>query len=351
MQFGYSSTAIPTILTGQPPTVHKHLSFYYYAPHLSPFGILRLLLLEYLPGRVVDRWRVRHILSKLVARWYGYTGYFEMYAMPFWKLKYFDYIEKHDIFVPGGLAPVKNIADELIERRSPYHISNWRLSEKENIDALIQDINRGKIRFAFLYTAAMDALLHMETKDGPHISDKLQWYEQQIRRIVRETKQHYKEYTLHIMSDHGMTTLVGTIDVSRRINRMGFRFGADYAGVYDSTMARFWFFNHEAKAAILAELETVEHAHVLSPEELRRYRIDFADHMYGETYLLMDPGWQIEPSDMGVKALPGMHGFAPEHLDSMASFLSSEPLAEPPRRVSDYHTVMLSRMEAQDHVF
>ncbi len=27
MQFGYSSTAIPTILSGQKPTVHKHLSF------------------------------------------------------------------------------------------------------------------------------------------------------------------------------------------------------------------------------------------------------------------------------------------------------------------------------------
>ena len=37
MQFGYSSTAIPTILTGQPPEVHKHLSFYYYAPEKSPF--------------------------------------------------------------------------------------------------------------------------------------------------------------------------------------------------------------------------------------------------------------------------------------------------------------------------
>ena len=32
MQFGFSSAAIPTILSGQPPTSHKHLSFYYYDP-------------------------------------------------------------------------------------------------------------------------------------------------------------------------------------------------------------------------------------------------------------------------------------------------------------------------------
>ena len=32
MQFGYSCTAIPTILTGESPAVHGHLAFYDYAP-------------------------------------------------------------------------------------------------------------------------------------------------------------------------------------------------------------------------------------------------------------------------------------------------------------------------------
>jgi len=345
MQFGYSSTAIPTILTGQPPTVHKHLSFYYYAPHLSPFGILRLLMLEYLPSRVVDRWRVRHILSKLVARWYGYTGYFEMYAMPFSRLRYFDYIEKTDIFVPGGLAPVKNIADELTERGIPYHISNWRKSEIENVEALISDIRQENIGFAFLYTAAMDAMLHMETKDGLCIPEKIAWYDRQIRRVVNEAREHYENFTIHVMSDHGMTTLVGVIDLKKTVESSGLKFGVDYAAVYDSTMGRFWFFNDRARTVITELLARVEHAHLLSEEELQRYRVDFPDHMYGELFLLLDPGWQIAPSDMGLKPLPGMHGYAPEHPDSMACFLSSEPLAEPPQQVADYHRVMLDCME------
>lgn len=119
MQFGYSSTAI---LTGEKPTTHKHLSFYYYAPDKSPFKTFKYLLLPYFPGAVVDRWRVRHMLSKLVAKLYGYTGYFEMYAMPFDRIHYFDYIEKTDMFVPDGLKPVKNLADKLEERGIPYHI-------------------------------------------------------------------------------------------------------------------------------------------------------------------------------------------------------------------------------------
>ena len=37
MQFGYSCTAIPTILTGKRPDEHGHLAFYDWAPGKSPF--------------------------------------------------------------------------------------------------------------------------------------------------------------------------------------------------------------------------------------------------------------------------------------------------------------------------
>ena len=127
MQFGYSATAIPTILTGVPPTEHKHLSFYYYAPDKSPFKVFRYLGLKYLPS-FFDRWRVRHNLSKIIKKIYGYTGYFELYAMPFDRLQYFDYIEKKDMFVPNGLEPVKNLADILEEKKK--RLSHFKLAFK-----------------------------------------------------------------------------------------------------------------------------------------------------------------------------------------------------------------------------
>lgn len=344
MQFGYSSTAIPTILTGERPTVHKHLSFYYYAPEKSPFRIFDRLGLGRLPRNVTDRWRVRHQLSKLLKKYYGFTGYFELYAMPFDRLPYFDYIEKTDLFVPGGLSPVPNLADRLEERGIPYHISNWRLSEAANIEALIEEILRGEIRFAFLYTAAMDGLLHRVTKDGPEVTEKLNWYSAQVRRIHDALRRVYGEFSFAVFSDHGMTTLAGVEDVKKRVESLGFEFGRDYAAVYDSTMGRFWFFNDRARSAILERLHQVTHAHVLSEEELECYGVNFPDHMYGEVYLLMDPGWQIEPCDMGLKALPAMHGFAPEHEDSYAALLSSEPVEVPVNRVDDFHRLMVARM-------
>lgn len=344
MQFGYSSTAIPTILTGEKPTVHKHLSFYYYAPEISPFKVFEKLHLGKLPRSLSDRWRVRHMLSKLVARYYGFTGYFEMYAMPFDRLPYFDYIEKKDLFVPEGLSPVKNLADKLVERDIPYHISNWRLAEIENIDALIRDVQQGEIRFAFLYTAAMDGLLHRVTKNGPEVDQKLTWYSQQIHRLFYELERHYKNIYFAVFSDHGMTTLTGVVDVKAQIENMRYEFGRDYAAVYDSTMGRFWFFTDAAKRAITEKLRLIPYAHLLDSEEMERYSINFDDDMYGDTYLLMDPGWQIEPCDMGLKALPAMHGFAPEHEDSYAALLSAEHVDIELRCVDDFHQLMLTKM-------
>ncbi|MGD9817841.1 MAG: alkaline phosphatase family protein [Desulfomonilaceae bacterium] len=345
MQFGYSSTAIPTILSGEKPTVHKHLSFYYYAPEKSPFKMFRYMGLGMLPSSIADRWRVRHILSKLVAKYYGFTGYFEMYAMPFSRISYFDYIEKTDLFVPGGLSPVRNIADVLEDKRIPYHISNWRLKEIENIEALIQDVRKGDINFAFLYTAAMDGLLHRVTKDGSEINTKMDWYESQIRRLLAKLEKQYQEIYFAVFSDHGMTTLTEVVDVKKPVDQLGYKFGKDYAAVYDSTMVRLWFFNHSAKQAILETLDKTPHCNVLNDEELKRYSIDFPDNMYGEKIVLMDPGFQIAPSDMGLKALPGMHGFAPEHEDSFAAFLSSEKVDIELKCVDDYFRVMTQRMD------
>lgn len=344
MQFGYSSTAIPTILTGEKPTVHKHLSFYYYAPDKSPFKIFPYLGLGLLPSAIADRWRVRHILSKIVAKRYGFTGYFEMYAMPFNRISYFDYIEKTDIFVPGGLSPVRNLADLLVEKEIPYHISNWRLQEIENVEALINDVKKGEIKFAFLYTAAMDGLLHRVTKDGSEINTKMDWYDNHIRRLFSELEKNYESIYFAVFSDHGMTTLTEVVDVKKPVEKLGYKFGKDYAAVYDSTMVRLWFFNDRAKRDILGVLKEVPFSHILDDEELKRYSIDFSDNMYGENILLMDPGYQIAPSDMGLNALPGMHGFAPEHEDSFAALLSSEQVEIDLKCVDDYFRLMESRM-------
>ncbi len=343
MQFGYSCTAIPTILTGQTPEVHKHLSFYYYNPNDSPFKAFKLL--KFLPGVIFDRWRFRHIFSKIIAKAYRYTGYFEMYAMPFDRLPYFDYIEKTDLFVPGGLSPVPNLADRLEEAGLRYHISNWRLSEEENVSSLIKDVSEQKIDFAFLYTAAMDGLLHQVTKDGKEVRQKLDWYAEKIYALTQEMEKNYDDYNLFIISDHGMTTLTETVDAKKIVEALPLRYGKDYVAVYDSTMIHFYYFNDNARKLIKDVIPSIPFSKLLKKEDKVRYGIDFPDNMYGEDIVLMDAGVQIAPSDMGRSTLPGMHGFAPEHEDSYASFLSNKKVDKEPEWVGNYFDIMMDEIE------
>ncbi|MBO5822628.1 MAG: hypothetical protein J6R86_06415, partial [Lentisphaeria bacterium] len=81
MQFGYSSSAIPTILSGKTPSEHGHLGLFRFAPENSPFKTLSRLAWLFKPSGLWNRGRVRHHLSKLLKKVYGFTGYFQLYRM------------------------------------------------------------------------------------------------------------------------------------------------------------------------------------------------------------------------------------------------------------------------------
>lgn len=347
MQFGYSSTAIPTILSGKRPVEHKHLSFYYYDPVNSPFKIFKYLPLHYLPGRIFNRWRVRHFLSKVIKKIFGFTGYFELYSMPYERLPFFDYCEKKDIFAPNGLAPVKNLCDVLEESQIPYLISDWRKPEDFNIEQMKTAIKDGKIEFGFLYTAAFDGFLHDNIKNPEAIAKTAKKYEKCVEELLQTGNENYDDFTLAVISDHGMTPLSGTLDLRKQIDALGLKFGRDYAAAFDSTMARFWFLNESAREKMMKVLNSQPDGKVLTQDEKHKYGIDFENNMFGEEILLLNPGIQIVPGDMGLTALPGMHGYSPEDKDSYASYLSNKPASTPPEWVGDNFTLMVEQIKKE----
>jgi predicted AlkP superfamily pyrophosphatase or phosphodiesterase len=326
--FGYSSTCDPTILTGLAPRDHGHFSFFVYNPAASPFGICRYLSL--LPAAVTRRGRVRRLLSRLIGRAYGYTGYFQIYNMPFRYLPLFEYTEKRDLYQPGGIisgAPTP--FDHLRDNGIPFYLSDWRASEARNLAALERSLAEGKIRFAYLYLAAMDAILHAHGADSAAGAAKIRWYEQQLRPLLEQARAAYDEVHLYVFSDHGMTDTTDTCDLMPRIAATGLRFGVDYAAVYDSTMARFWFLAAGAREILTAALAAEKRGEILSDARLADFGCDFPDRRYGELFFLMRPGVLLCPSFMGETRLAGMHGYDPLHEDSVAMFASNVQTAAP----------------------
>jgi len=341
MQFGYSCTAIPTILTGERPESHGHLAFYDWAPDKSPFRKMRWVAPLLRPRSFWSRGRVRNILSRLVKKLYGFTGYFQLYGVPVERLPKLDYCEKTDLFVPGGLAPARNLADVWGAQGMKYHISNWRLPEDENFRIARELFRKGAVDRAFVYSAAFDAMQHDNVGRDEVLRPKVDKYADTIRSLYAALEQGGRPFELTVFSDHGMTPLRGTADAPAALAKTGLAWGVDYASAIDSTMARFWWLKTGAKEKVQEAFKAFP-GHWLDEDEMRHHGIFRKDRKFGDDIFLAKAGVQFCPSDMGVKPLNGMHGFDPADRDSFAAWLSTVPVPSSVTRVCDYFAVMTS---------
>jgi len=339
MQFGYSCTAIPTILTGKRPDEHGHLAFYDWAPEKSPFKGLGWLARLLRPKSFWNRGRVRNWLSKAVRKWCGFTGYFQLYGVPLERLDKLDYCEKRDLFAPGGLAPVPNLADAWTAAGFKWHVSDWRKSEEENFRVAAELFRKGAVDRAFVYSAAFDALQHDHVGDDGALEPAVARYAASVRGLADALREGGRPFELTVISDHGMTPLKETRDVPAALEATGMAWGKDYASAIDSTMARFWWLAPGAEEKARAALADFPGRWV-GEEELRRHGVWREDRKFGEAIFLADPGVQFIPGDMGIKPLHGMHGYDPADADSLACCLSTVPIPENVTRVCDYFSMM-----------
>ena len=312
-----------------------------FAPEESPFKGLSRLAWLFKPASFWNRGRVRHHLSKVLKKIYGFTGYFQLYRMPLWKLRFVDYCEKRNLFIAGGMGEIANLHDVLSKMGVKFHISDWHLSDDENCLAAEKAIAEGK-NFLFVYTASFDGLLHDKVCDENAVKAKLESIQKQIESLYRKAEEYADEVHFTVFSDHGMTPLTGTVDIMSKIAQCGLVFGKDYGVCYDSTMARFHYLNDNARK-VIAEVMKEFPGHFLSKEEELKYRIYRSDRAFGDEIFLLDAGIQIVPSDMGGIPLNGMHGFIPENEHSYAAALSNEALPQELEHVADYFNFMIER--------
>ena len=321
--FGYSSACVPSILSGRWPEEHRNWCYFAYDPERSPFKFLKPL--RWLPTAITSRRIVRRWLSKWVKARLRFDGYFDLYNIPFKHISLFDFSEKKSPLRPDGMNRGTNISDFLANSAIAHHISDPTLGEKENFEAMLNDIKGGCIDFGFVYWPDLDGLLHREGNQSPKISPKLREYEARIRRLLEASNDQYEEVRLYVFSDHGMANCDERLDLKSRIEQLPLEFGMDYAVAYDSTMARFWFFNDRARQAIVETLRTVPEGTIVPDAELKRLHCLFPDRYFGELIFLMREGTLIVPSHMSERPIRAMHGYHPSARHSYAAMLTNQP--------------------------
>jgi hypothetical protein len=337
---GFSSGIIPAMLTGLTPAESGMWNLVYYDPQNSPFRWMRTL--GSLPC-LFDNRIGRRMLTEVGRRILGMGRNFDV-SVPPETLPWFHWTESRNIYARGGIPGHRSIFDQLHERGIAHKIYSYKdsLTDSEILDQAESSIVNGAQDFYFLYLSELDMFLHSHCKEPERIEAKLAWYEGTLARLICAAKQRDTHAAFRIFSDHGMSPVGRHCDLASVVASCGFTSPRDYLAVYDSTMARFWFFSGPARDTIRARLSQLDYARLLPDDELRSLGVYFDDHRYGEDVLLLEAGCIIAESGFNGKGWKpaGMHGYHPDDVYSDAVFLSSEPTEAPLATVRDVFNCM-----------
>ncbi len=337
---GYSSGAIPTILTGSTPAFHGHWNLFYFDPSGSPFRWLRGL--QFLPDAVLEHRITKKVLKEMGRHLFGLGPLFECCVSPRF-LPWFNWVERRNIYGPRGIDPVPSIFDNLAKRQVPYQVYTYHdLTDQQILRKAKKDLQGSAAKFFFIYLSELDGVLHFQDLDSEGVGHRLSWYEAELQGLLRTAQKSSSNVTFMICSDHGMTPVKHRFDLVKEITATGLSMPGDYLAVYDSTMGRFWFFNEGTREKITALLAALPCGRILPDAELEQLGIFFPDRRYGELIFLLHPGWLIAQGDFNGKGWnpTGMHGYHPADPYSDAVFLSNRSPASEMHTITDLYPMM-----------
>jgi hypothetical protein len=336
---GFSTAAIPSILTGRFPEEHGRLSLFHRANGHSPFKKLSLICA--MPPWMVENRYARFGVKTLVRRMNNLSGYFQLYGIPLAYLPRLDVCEKRNIYAPGGIPGSTSIFDLLQNDGKSYKAYCYHDgTDDELITSMEADLRAGAAKFYFLYLAGLDAFLHLHADDRAASAETLQKYSTALARLHKIAIETYGAADIHVFGDHGMAPTTATIDIQARLAELPIKSSVDYLCLLDSTMARFWFFNARARELVTGALKEVDGGRWLDSDDLVNLHAFFPDGKYGEMIFLTESGTVIAPCHMGVRAPAGMHGFLPSAPHSRSAFVSSVDYGDSLTRITDVFGIM-----------
>jgi len=337
---GFSSGAIPSLLTGHSPSQHGHWNLFYYDPAKSPFAWLRGL--HHFPDKLVNH-RVSQKLIKEAGRHLFHMGpQFECYVKPT-LMPFFNWVERRCIYEPAGISGSPSIFDRLVECGIPYRVYSYHhWNDQEILELAKNDLEHSNAEFFFVYLCELDRELHTFWTHPERLESILAEYESKLRSLCETALRLDRNASIAVFSDHGMAPVTDRYDLMKEVDALGWKMPDDYLVVYDSTMARFWFFNQEARTNIHARLKRQTCGRILSDAELQELGVYFPDQRYGETIFLLHSGYMFFRSDFhsGNWLPTGMHCYHPDDPYSDAVFLSNRPPVSPLKTIRDVYDYM-----------
>ena len=135
-----------------------------------------------------------------------------------------------------------------------------------------------------------------------------------INEIINEADKSSEDFKFIIFSDHGMSPILKYFDIQAHLKDISEQVIKDYLIFIDSTMARFWFNNNEARKEITNLLTEKKDGYILSDLYLQENNLPINKKEYGELIFALKEGIVMQPDFFHKNSImKGMHG----HFDSI----------------------------------
>lgn len=171
--------------------------------------------------------------------------------------------------------------------------------------------------FIPLYIGEIDSIGHRFGSDIERIKPTLKSVDNILMEIYQLAAQ--SGYSFCVMGDHGMVPVTKKVDVMGLVLKTNCILHKDYEVFYDSTMARFWFYNDESKNKIcnLLKEKISEYGFWVDGNNCTEYRIPLdvlsedGKPVYGDLIWCANPGVLVTPDyfHSAQASENGMHGY------------------------------------------
>lgn len=335
---GYSSGALPTVLTGAPPAAHGRMCLFSRRAASGDGLLAPLAWLGLLPAVVHERAALRRWLGRALARVAGLTGYVALHRVPPEAFRWLDLPERDDLFQADRIGSARTFLADARRAGLSVLSAPWQLPEEARWSSACAAMARRKPDLAFLYLTELDAALHAHGGGAPEIEPVV---ERAVRRIARAREilgGDGAPLTTLVVGDHGMADVSRVVDPRPVLGALG-----SARAFVDSTMLRLW---GDAGALGRARL-ALERARLpgawLDAAALRRRLVPMDGAPFAEALWLLPEGALFAPSFLGGR-VRGMHGYDVSAPSAFAALASDDEAALGAEALTDVAGIVRARL-------
>jgi len=318
---GYSSGALPTILTGQQPEAHGRMCLFS-ARAEGQTSILRpMKWLGLLPKIVHERGRVRRVAEKILKKSAKLEGYVALHRVPPHLFEWLDMPERDDMFVSDDIGGAPTFLGDARAAGLSVYSAPWQLPEEERWAHTHATLKSQKPDLSFLYATELDGIMHREGPNGPEAWDALDRIAKNVQRARDILADDGSPLTTLLVGDHGMAQVDTFVDPRAMLRRIG-----STKLFVDSTMIRAWGTDLQL-GQLRREIEREAWGGTwLDGTELDSRHVP-QNHIFGKAMYVLPEGAIFAPSFLGGR-IAGMHGYDVGSSCAKAGLASDQPISD-----------------------